>query len=69
MFHFFKKNKENYWEITIIIILQLCTKYFDVWSKVLRYDGLKLVILGHSLPFYSPKNQNNLNFEKNDINW
>ena len=27
MFHFFKKNKENYWEI--IIILQLCTKYFD----------------------------------------
>ena len=30
MFHFFKKNKENYWEIIIIIILQLCTKYFDM---------------------------------------
>ena len=27
-------------------------------------DGLKLVILGHFLPFYSPKNQKNQNFEK-----
>ena len=44
----------------------MCTKKFDMihsfWGKEL--DWLKLVILGRFLPFYSPKNQENQNFEK-----
>ena len=35
---------------------------YSSWD--IERDRLKLVILGHFLPFYSPKNQKNHNFEK-----
>ena len=49
------------------IILNLCTKnlndlIYSSWDT--EHDRLKLVILGHFLHFYSPKNQENQNFEK-----
>ena len=53
-----------------MIILNLWTKnpndmICSVWN--LQRDRLKLVILGHFLPFYSPKNPKNQNFEKTDF--
>ena len=49
------------------IVLHLCTKNLDYMtysSRDIERDKLKLVILGHVLPFYLPKNLKNQNFEK-----
>ena len=35
-------------------------------SRDIETDKMKLVILGHVLPFYSPKNQKDQNFEKHE---
>ena len=60
MLHFKKKPGD-------IIILHLCTKnlsdmIYSSWD--IERGRLKLVILGHFLPFYLPKNQTNQNFEE-----
>ena len=49
-----------------IIILNMCTKKLDdiYRSWDIEHDGLKLVIFGHFLPFYPPKNQKNQNLDK-----
>ena len=50
-----------------VILLHLCTKHLDdmIYSSWdIKRDRLKLENLGHFLPFYHPKNQNNQNFEK-----
>ena len=48
------------------IILHMCTKILDMTysSWDINHGRLKLVILGHFLPFYHPKNKKNQNFEK-----
>ena len=69
MLHFFKKIKKNIWKY----------HYFTpVHQKSLGRDRLKLVILGYFmpfcllksfLPFYSPKNLKNQNFEEMKRNY
>ena len=55
MLHFFSKTKEKQLKISLFYT---CTKNLDMiyssWD--IECDRLKLVILGHFLPFYSPKN-------------
>ena len=49
------------------IILHLCTKNLDDMiysSRDIECDRLKLVIMGHFLPFYPLNNPENLNVEK-----
>ena len=51
-----------------MIILHLRTKNLDDMicsSWAIEREGLKSVVLGHFLRFYSPKNPKNQNFEKN----
>ena len=52
---FFKKNKGKHWRY---LILHLCTKNLDDMihsSWDIECDRLKLVIMGHFLPFYWKK--------------
>ena len=66
MLYFFKKNKEKHLEITLFYIGVPTISM--TWSTVpeIECDRLKLVIIGHFLPFYLPlpKNTKNQNFEK-----
>ena len=62
MLHFKKKKKST----RDIIILHLCSKILDnmiysSWDK--ERDKMKLVSLGHFLPFQPPDNPENQNFE------
>ena len=63
MLYFLKKLKKA----SDIIILHLCTRNLDdmIYSSWdIDYKELKLVVLGHLLPFYPPKKLKNQNFEK-----
>ena len=78
-----KKDKNfNVWNVLFInskektpgniFILHLCTKNLDdmIYSSWdIKNDGLKLIILGHFLPFYALKNPENQNFEKMKNNY
>ena len=59
MLYLKKKEKKKRKTPGDIIILHLCTKILDI-----ERDRLKQVTLGHFLPFYSPNNLKNQNFEK-----
>ena len=65
MLHFFSKTKEKQLKISLFYT---CTKNLDMiyssWD--VECDRLKLVILGHFLPFYSPKNPKKSKFWKNE---
>ena len=65
MLHFFSKTKEKQLKISLFYT---CTKNLDMiyssWD--IECDRLKLVILGHFLPFYSPKNPKKSKFWKNE---
>ena len=58
MLHFKTKKKEKHLEISL---------FYNCVPNIER-EGLKLVILGHFLPFYSPKNSKNQNFFKKKKN-
>ena len=63
MLHLKKKLKKRSGDI---IILHLCAKNLDdmIYNfSDIECDRRKQAILGHFLPFGSPKNQKNLNFE------
>ena len=57
MLHLLKKTKKNTWRYHYFT-----TMIYSSWD--IEHDGLKLVILGHFLPFYSPKHPKKQNFEK-----
>ena len=57
MLHLLKKTKKNTWRYHYFTPM-----IYSSWD--IEHDGLKLVILGHFLPFYSPKHSRKQNFEK-----
>ena len=66
---FVYKNKEKHLEISLfytcepkILMMLSGTKIYSSWD--IECDGLKLVIFGQFLPFYSPENPKNQNYEK-----
>ena len=58
----FKKNKEKY--LGISLFYTCVPKISIISSTYVECCRLKLVILGHLLPFCPPKNPKNQNFEK-----
>ena len=61
----FWKNEKNPWRYYYFTLVQNKWPSYDVWF--LRYQVQQtelLVILDHFLPFYSPSNPKNQNFEK-----
>ena len=62
MLHFFKIIQKIPHYLTPV-----CQKswWYDLqFLRYIEHQGLKLVILGHFLPFHSPKNQKDQHFEK-----
>ena len=59
MLHFFKKNKEKHLSISLSK-----SRWYDLQFLDVEQNKLKLLILGHFLPLYPPKNLKNQNFEK-----
>ena len=58
IWHFFKRNKEN----TCTYHYRNLDMIYSSWDT--EQNILKLVILGHFLPLYTPKKPQNQNFEK-----
>ena len=59
MLHFFKKIKKNTCRYHYQNLDDMIYSSWDI-----EQNKLKLLILGHFLPFYPPKNLKNQNFEK-----
>ena len=62
-----KKNREKHLEISLFYtwVPKINGMIYSPWD--IECSQLKLIILCHFLPFYSPKNPKNQNFEKMKI--
>ena len=61
-----KTDKEKNLEISLFYTCVPKILMMIYSSRDIETDKMKLVILGHVLPFYSPKNQKDQNFEKHE---
>ena len=62
-----KKIKKNTWRYHYLYLCanNLHDMIYSSWD--MEYDRLKMVIMGHFLPFYPLKNPKNQNFEKTNL--
>ena len=67
IWHYFNVKLHIFFSVCLLLELQSVSIHQFVQipnTSVTERDRLKLVILGHFLPFYPSKNQKNQNFEK-----